>query len=66
MPPPRKDLGLQTAAAIFGIVALVHLVRLFTGFTVTIGTWSVPLWVSGVAAVGAGVLAIWLFRLSRS
>lgn len=61
-----KDIGLKTAAAIFGIVAFVHLARLFIDFTVTIGTWNVPLWVSGVAAVVAGALALWLLRLSRS
>jgi 4-hydroxybenzoate polyprenyltransferase len=60
-----KNIGLKTSAVIFGIVALVHVVRLFTGFTVVIGTWGVPLWVSGVAAVVAGALAVWLFRLSR-
>jgi hypothetical protein len=61
----RKNLGLRVATAIFGLVALVHLLRLFLGFQVVIGSWSVPLWVSGVAAIAAGALAVWLFRLSR-
>jgi hypothetical protein len=62
----RKNLGLRVATAIFGLVALVHLLRLFFGFQVVLGTWNVPLWVSGAAAVVAGALAIWLFRLSRA
>jgi len=60
----RKDLGLKIASAIFGLVALAHLVRIFLGFVIVIGPLSLPRWASGVAVVAAGVLSAWLFRLS--
>ncbi len=60
----RKDLGLKVAGTIFGLVALAHLVRIFLGSVIVIGPLDVPRWASGIAVVAAGVLAIWLFRLS--
>lgn len=53
------------AAAIFTIVALVQLARLFAGWPVTIGTVSIPFWASWVACAVAALLA-WLgFKASR-
>lgn len=60
-----KGVGLYAAAIIFGIVAVVHLIRLLMGFQVVIGTWSAPLWVSGAAVVVSGGLAVWLVQLAR-
>ncbi len=55
----------QLAAAIFTIVALMHIARLLTGWPVTIGTLSIPLWASWVGVVVAALLA-WLgFKASR-
>ena len=61
----RKDLGLKIAGSIFGLVALGHLVRIFLGSVIVIGPLNVPRWASGIAVVVAGVLSVWLFRLSR-
>jgi hypothetical protein len=47
------------AAVIFAIVALLHLLRVYMGWPVVIGDWSAPMWVSWIALVVAGVLAIW-------
>ena len=45
------------AGAIFALVALLHLMRIFVGWSVLIGSWMVPMWVSWIAFVVAGVLS---------
>jgi hypothetical protein len=47
------------AALIFTLVAALQLVRAIRRWPVTIGTTSIPLWVSWVAFVVAAILA-WL------
>ncbi len=53
------------AGVIFALVALFHLVRIFMEWTLIVGDWSVPKWVSWVALVVAGGLALLGFRLSQ-
>jgi hypothetical protein len=53
------------AAAIFGIVALLHLLRIVMGWSITIEAWTVPMWVSWIGFVVAGVLSYYGMRLSR-
>jgi TRAP-type C4-dicarboxylate transport system permease small subunit len=53
------------AALIFAIMALLHVYRLFTHFLVVLGSHEIPMWMSYVAIVVAGGLAIGLFRESR-
>ncbi|MFI5358324.1 MAG: hypothetical protein ACHQ4G_13415 [Opitutales bacterium] len=57
--------GLRTASVIFGLVSLAHLVRLFVRFPVVIGSYSVPVWLSGVAFVVMGLLSWWMYKLVR-
>jgi len=52
------------AGIIFALVALVHLVRIFMEWPVMIDDWSVPIWVSWIALVVAGGLALFGLRLS--
>jgi hypothetical protein len=52
------------AGVIFAAVALFHLVRIYMGWPVTIGDWSVPMWVSGIGLVVAGGLAFLGLRLA--
>ena len=47
------------AAVIFAVVALLHLLRIYMDWPVVIADWSVPMWVSWIALVVAGILAIW-------
>lgn len=61
----KKNRGLRVAAVIFGLFAVVHLLRLFIGFDVIIGTLNIPLWASGIAILVLAALSVWLFRLSR-
>jgi len=59
--------GLRVAGTIFGLVCLAQLLRLLFGVQVVVeGKYPVPLWLSGVACVLTGLLAFWLWRLSRS
>lgn len=53
------------AALIFAVMALLHVYRLFTHFQVVLGSHVIPMWVSYVAIVVAGGLAIGLYRESR-
>ncbi len=49
----------KVAATVFGIVALLHLLRAISGLSLNIGTYSLPAWASWVAFVGAGALCVW-------
>jgi len=52
----------RVSGTIFTIVALGHLYRALRGLPVTIGTTAAPVWISWVAVVVAGGLAIWALR----
>ena len=45
------------AGAIFALVALLHLVRIYMGWPVVIGSWTVPMWVSWIGLIVAGALS---------
>jgi hypothetical protein len=53
------------AGVIFAVVALFHLLRIFLEWTVIIGDWPIPMWVSWIALVVAGGLALLGLRLSE-
>jgi len=53
------------ASAIFAVMALVHVYRLFAHFQVIIGSHPIPMWVSYVAIVVTGVLSWMLCREAR-
>ena len=53
------------AGIIFAAVALFHLVRIFAEWTLMVGDWSAPKWVSWVAVIVAGGLALIGLRLSQ-
>ena len=53
------------AAVIFGIVALLHLLRLVMGGSVVIEDWPVPLWYSWIGLVVAGALSYFGMRHVR-
>jgi hypothetical protein len=56
----------QVSGIIFAIVVVVHLVRLYMGWPVVIGTWAAPTWLSWVGCVVAGTLAYSGLRLYLS
>jgi len=50
---------------IFSFIAVLHALRLIYGWTVTIGEWTVPVWVSTVGFLVAAYLALQGFLLKR-
>lgn len=56
---------LLLSGTIFLIVALLHLLRLFTSVPVLIGTSAVPIWVSWLGFPGAAGLCLWAYSLAR-
>ena len=45
------------AGVIFAMVALLHLLRIFMGWPVLIGSWMAPMWLSWIALVVAAGLS---------
>ena len=45
------------------LLTCVQLLRLVLGWPVTVAGLEIPLWVSGIAALIAGSLAVWAFRV---
>jgi hypothetical protein len=54
------------AGVVFAVVALFHLVRIYMGWSVIIGDWSVPMWMSWIGLVIAGGLAFFGLSLATS
>jgi len=52
------------AGAIFAVVALAHLLRIVLGWSVVIGGWDVPMWVSWLGLIVAGGLSYFALRLA--
>lgn len=52
----------RVAAALFGIIGLVHALRLAYGIPVVVGEMQVPLWLSGIGLVIAAVFAVLLWK----
>lgn len=56
----------SVAGAIFCAVAAAHLLRIYMGWPVLIGTWSVPIWLSWIAVFVAGALGYFGFRFGSA
>lgn len=54
------------AAAIFALMALLHVYRLFNHFQVIVGSHTIPQVVSWVAIVVAGGLSVMLFKEAKA
>ncbi len=57
--------ALYTAAIIFAAGAVCHVIRLTTGFEITVGGFVVPVWVSFAGPPVAGLLALWMLLAAR-
>jgi hypothetical protein len=53
------------ASAIFALIALVHVVRLFTDFQVVIGSHVIPLWFSYAGVIIPALISWMLCREAR-
>jgi len=54
-----------TAAVVFALVALGHLLRAVLGLELVVGDVAVPLWVSVVATIVTGGLSLMVWREAR-
>ena len=52
----------RIAGLIFGLGALVHLIRIVLGLSLKFGDWEVPMWLSILSVVVAGYLSIKLLK----
>jgi hypothetical protein len=52
----------RLAAAIFALVALLQLIRIVMGWSVTVNGFDVPFWASWIAVIVAGALSFLGFR----
>jgi hypothetical protein len=50
---------------IFTIMAVVQLIRTVLGWPVQVDLFTVPVWLSGVAFLITGGMAVWAFRSGR-
>lgn len=50
------------AGLVFAVVALAHAWRAAQQLPMQVGSLSVPVWVSWVGALAAGLLSVWAFR----
>ena len=56
---------LGVSGTIFGIIAILHLLRITYGWPAQIGSFTVPTWLSWLSLLIAGYLAITAFILLR-
>ena len=55
----------KIAAVMIGLIALIHVYRLFNNFTITIGNLEVPHAASIVAALVLSIISIGLWREAK-
>lgn len=60
------NIALVVAGIIFGLVALMHLIRLSLKAEITISDKIIPMWVSIVGFIISLCLSIWMFIASGS
>ena len=54
----------KIASAVFAVIALLHFLRLFLHFEISVLGYEVPLWVNIVGTIVAGILSWGLYRES--
>lgn len=54
------------AVAVFTLMAIVHLVRLFAGWEIVVSRFVIPVWWSAIGLIVAGGLALMVWREARS
>lgn len=52
----------KIASVIFGVITLLHLLRLMFGIGIVIGSFQVPLWISAGGFIVTAVLSIGLWK----
>lgn len=65
MPRPKERTYLLIVGALFTVVALVHLLRIFSGAAPAILGWSAPLWLSWLGTIITSYLAYASFHFFK-
>jgi hypothetical protein len=55
----------MVAVALFALIAIAHLFRLFTGWEVIVSGYVIPVWISWLGLIIAGGLAVMVWREAR-
>lgn len=55
----------KIASVIFGIIALLHLLRLIYTIEIVVGNYQLPIWISTVGLVVTIILSIGLWKESK-
>lgn len=59
-----RMVGLRVAGVVFAVVCVAQLARLALRPEILVAGYKMPLWPSAVAAVVAGVLSFWMWKLA--
>ena len=59
-------IGSKLAVIVFSFVSIAHLLRLIFSINVTVGSWEVSQWISLAGFVVPGIIAVLLWRESKS
>ncbi len=59
-----KSMWLRIAGTIFGLVSLLHLLRILTGIRILIGDCSLPVWINWFGLIAGGALSYLLWKIS--
>ena len=60
-----QDIGLRVASIVFGVLAVVQLLRLALRPEVLVNGTVIPLWPSIIAVIVLAALCAWLWALTR-
>ena len=60
-----KNQSLMLAAIVFGIIALLHLVRSVFSWTVSIAGFNIPVWLSYIVVIVAGYLSWHMYSAGK-
>ncbi len=55
----------KVASVIFGIIALLHLLRIVYNVVIVIGSYQLPLWISAGGFIVTAILCFGLWRESK-
>jgi len=53
------------SGAFFTLLTCLQILRLLFQWPVTVSSMQVPVWLSGIAAIIVGSLAVWAFRVAK-
>jgi hypothetical protein len=59
-----QSTGLKVASVIFGLVSLGHILRVFRGFRIIIGSHDFGRGLSVAVIIVSGLLCVWMWKLA--